>query len=94
MVSQNCDCIKKEAVFPFQCAQYNIDSFKAKEVADDNFEFDKNVRKFSKRVENAVGKVEFHFYKDRIFMSHFSCSISEYGISSFYHITTLVSHVI
>ena len=29
-----------------------------KEVADDNFKFDENCRKFSKRVEIAVGKGE------------------------------------
>ena len=31
---------------------------KLKEVADDNFQFDENVRKFSKWVENTVGKGE------------------------------------
>ena len=29
-----------------------------KEVADDNFKFDKNGRKFSQQVENTVGKRE------------------------------------
>ena len=29
-----------------------------KELPDDNFEFDENSRKFSKRVENTVGKGE------------------------------------
>ena len=35
-----------------------MDSSKLKEFADDNFKFDENGRKFSKRVENTVGKVE------------------------------------
>ena len=34
-----------------------LDFFKLKEFADDNFKFDKNCTKFSKRRENAVGKV-------------------------------------
>ena len=33
-----------------------LDSSKLKRFADDNFEFDKNGRKFSKWVENTVGK--------------------------------------
>ena len=33
-----------------------------KEFADDNFEFDKNGRKLSKRVENTVGKGEIAGY--------------------------------
>ena len=34
------------------------DSSKLKEFADDNFKFDENGRKFSKWVENTVGKGE------------------------------------
>ena len=34
----------------------NLDSFKLKEFADDNFEFDENIGKFSIRVKNTVGK--------------------------------------
>ena len=34
------------------------DSSKLKEFADDNFKFDENGRKFSKRVENSVGRGE------------------------------------
>ena len=33
-----------------------LDCTKVKEIADDNFKFDKNGRKFAKRVENTVGK--------------------------------------
>ena len=35
-----------------------LDSSKLKEFADNNFKFDKNGRKLSKRVENTVGKGE------------------------------------
>ena len=35
-----------------------LDSSKLKEIADDNFKFDKNGRSLSKQVENTVGKGE------------------------------------
>ena len=38
--------------------RYILDSSKLKEFADDNLEFDENVRKFYKRVEITVGKGE------------------------------------
>ena len=38
--------------------QQILDFSKLKEFADDNFKFDKNGRKLSKRVENTVGKGE------------------------------------
>ena len=38
--------------------QQILDSFKLKEFADSNFKFNENGRKFSKRVENTVGKGE------------------------------------
>ena len=40
-----------------------LDSSKLKEFADDNFKFDKNGRKLSKRVENTVGKGEIARYE-------------------------------
>ena len=40
-----------------------LDSSKPKEFADDNFEFDEKCRKFSKRVENTVGKGEIAHYE-------------------------------
>ena len=40
-----------------------LDSSKLKEFADDNFEFDENGRKLSKRVENTVGKGEIARYE-------------------------------
>ena len=40
-----------------------LDYPKLKEFADNNFKFDENVRKFSKRVENIVGKGEIARYE-------------------------------
>ena len=46
-------------VYPLTHHQTTIsDSSKLKEFADDNFKFDGNGRKLSKRVENTVGKGE------------------------------------
>ena len=41
----------------------NSDSAKLKKFADDNFKFDENGRKLSKRVENTVGKGEIARYE-------------------------------
>ena len=43
--------------------QQILDSSKLKEFADDTFKFDENGRKFSKQVENTVGKGEIARYK-------------------------------
>ena len=40
-----------------------LDSSKLKDFADDNFKFDKNGRKLSKRLENTVGKGEIARYE-------------------------------
>ena len=40
-----------------------------KEFADDNFEFDENGRKYSKRVENTVGKGEIARYEQFLLFS-------------------------
>ena len=40
-----------------------LDSSKLKKFADNNFKFDKNGRKISKRVENTVGKGEIARYE-------------------------------
>ena len=40
-----------------------LDSSKLKELADDNFKFDENGKKLSKRVENTVGKGEIARYE-------------------------------
>ena len=52
--------------------QQILDSSKLKEFADDNFKFDENGRKFSKRVENTVGKVEIAHYQQFFFFAVFS----------------------
>ena len=45
-----------------------LDSSKLKEFADDNFHFDEHGRKFSKQVENIVGKGEIaHFEQFLLF---------------------------
>ena len=43
--------------------QQVLDSPKLKELADDNFKFDENCRKFSKQVENTVRKGEIARYE-------------------------------
>ena len=40
-----------------------LDQTKLKALADDNFKFDENARKLSKRVENTVGKGEIAHYE-------------------------------
>ena len=40
-----------------------LDFSKQKEFADDNYKFDENGRKFSKRVENTGGKGEIAWYQ-------------------------------
>ena len=40
-----------------------LDSSKQKDFANDHFKFDENGRKFSKRVENTVGKGEIARYE-------------------------------
>ena len=47
------NCVVKHYSIP---KRQILDSSKLKEFADDNFRFDKNGRKFSKRVENTVVK--------------------------------------
>ena len=53
-----------------------LDSSKLVEFADDNFKFDENGRKFSKRVENTVGKREIAGYKQSSFPILFSKDLS------------------
>ena len=47
-----------------------LDSSKLKEFADDNFIFDEYGRKFSKWVENTVGKGEISRYEQFLFFPH------------------------
>ena len=59
---------KKVYIKPF-CKQYILDSYKLKEFVDDNFEFYENNRKFSKKVENTVGKGEIALYEQFLLFS-------------------------
>ena len=55
-------CFHSSSMFDGLCLpfpkQQILDSAKLKEFADDNFKFDENGRKFSKKVENTVEKGE------------------------------------
>ena len=53
---------QKTNLSPFPKQQIS-DYSKLKEFADDNFEFDEYGRKFSKQLENTVGKEEIFCYK-------------------------------
>ena len=55
-------CLVVICIEPFPKQQI-LDSSKMEEFADDNFEFNENGRKFSKRVENTEGKGEIACYK-------------------------------
>ena len=62
-----------------------LDSSKLKELADDNSKFDKNVGKFSKNVENSVGKREIARYEQfllfpRSFRKTLSCRHVKHGL--------------
>ena len=46
-----------------------LDSSKLKDFADDNFKYDENGRKLSKRVENTVGKGEIARYEQFLLFS-------------------------
>ena len=54
--------IEYKRFLPFPKRQ-NLDPSKLIEFADDNFKFDKNDRKFSKKVENTVGNGEIARYE-------------------------------
>ena len=45
----------------YQTANFRLVQIKT--ISDDNFKFDENIRKFSKRVENTVGKGEITCYE-------------------------------
>ena len=53
-------CLVKSKLFP---KGQILDSSKLKELADNNFKFEENSAKFSKRVENNVGKREIPCYE-------------------------------
>ena len=47
-----------------------LDRSKQKQSADDNFKFDENSRKFSKRVDDTVGKGEIARYEQFLLFPH------------------------
>ena len=57
-----CQTIQSQGPEPFPKRQ-NLDSSKPKEIEDNNFKFDGNGRRVSKRVENTVGKGKIHCYE-------------------------------
>ena len=57
-----------------------LDSSKLKESADDDFEFDENGRKLSKRVENTVGKGETSSYEQFLLFPVFSKGLFPGGV--------------
>ena len=57
-----------------------LDRSNLKQSADDNFKFDENSRKFSKRVENTVGKGEIAHYEHSLFPTVFSKGLLPKGI--------------
>ena len=56
-------------VYPFP-KELILDSSKLKEFADNNFKFDENGGRFSKRIENTVEKGETDCYKQFLLSSH------------------------
>ena len=55
----------------------NFRRFQTDRYADDTFKFDENGRKFSKRVENAVGKEEVTHYEQLRAISPFATVLSK-----------------
>ena len=65
--------------------RYILDSSKLKEFADDNFKFDENGRKLSKRVENTVGKGEIARYEQfPLFPQCFQKACFPEGVKRYY----------
>ena len=60
LVNTDKDLISGRLTFP---KRQILDSSKLKDYADDNFNFDENGSKFSKRVESTVGKGEIARYE-------------------------------
>ena len=64
----NTTSVHKKSCYIYPITRRQIlDSSKLKESADDNFKFDENGRKFSKRVENTIGKREIPLYEQFLF---------------------------
>ena len=65
--------------WPFSKRQI-LDSCKLKEFEDENFKFDENGRKFSKQVENTVGKGE--IARNKQFLSFTKCFQKNYTVDT------------
>ena len=74
--------------------QQILNSSKLKEFAGDNFKFDKNGRKLSKRVENTVGKREIACYEQFILFPQCSQKACFPGVSKGVIVWELVNIVI
>ena len=59
--------VNGNSLFP---KRHILDSSKLKEFTDDNFKLDEKDRKFSKRVENTVGKGEIAHFMSNFSFSH------------------------
>ena len=60
----------REKSFCFFPIPQVLDSFKLKKVSDDNFNFNENGRKFSKREENIMQKGEITGYEQFLLFPH------------------------
>ena len=65
---------------PLPDDKFYLDSSKLKEYADDNFKFDENGRKLSKRVENTVGKGKIACYEQFLLFQVFSKGLFPRGV--------------
>ena len=65
-----------------------MDSSLLKDFADDNFKFDENGRKFSKKGENTVGKLEIARYKQ--FLLFPPCFFKRFLLQTYIKTTKLV----
>ena len=65
--------------YPYSKRQIS-NSSKLKQSADNNFEFDKNRRKFSKQIENTVGKGEIACNEQFLLFPVFSKDLFSRGV--------------
>ena len=72
-MTESGDNVRPFRSFPLNPSQTtNFRLFQSERVADDNLKFDKNCRKFCKRIENTVGKREIAHYEQFLLFSVFS----------------------
>ena len=63
-----------------------LDRSSLKQSADDNVKFDENSRKFSKRIENAVGKGEIAHYGQFLLFPVFSKGLFPRGVKRCHYV--------